>query len=120
MIISTARKSLCKSCNADMKERLACEIYELITASGLPLVSIYKSYAKLLRNELRLCGCFSVSIFPDFQNKLKSKIIACLVIFMTTISNIWLLWLIAPSTFFLQFSDIANKFSSSVTKIKAS
>ena len=28
----------CKRCNADMKEKLACEIYELITASGLPLI----------------------------------------------------------------------------------
>ena len=36
-------KSLCKKCNADMKEKLACEIYELIAASGLPLV-LYKSF----------------------------------------------------------------------------
>ena len=28
----------CKRCNADMKEKLACEIYELITASSLPFV----------------------------------------------------------------------------------
>ena len=39
MIISTATKSLSKRCNADMKEKLACEIYELITGSGLPLVN---------------------------------------------------------------------------------
>ena len=38
MIISTASKSLCKRYNADMKEKLACEIYELITGSGLLLV----------------------------------------------------------------------------------
>ena len=38
MIISTATESLCKKCNADMKEKLACEIYELITTTGLPLV----------------------------------------------------------------------------------
>ena len=38
MIISTASKSLCKSYNVDMKEKLACEIYELITGSGLLLV----------------------------------------------------------------------------------
>ena len=39
MIISTATKSLCKRCNADMKEKLACElIHELITASGLPFI----------------------------------------------------------------------------------
>ena len=40
MIISTATKSLCKRCNADMKEKLACEIYELITVFGLPLILI--------------------------------------------------------------------------------
>ena len=33
-----SKKSLCKRCNTDMKEKLACEIYDLITASGLPLV----------------------------------------------------------------------------------
>ena len=33
-----SNKILCKRCNADMKEKLACEIYELITASGLPLI----------------------------------------------------------------------------------
>ena len=38
MIISTATESLCKKCNADVKEKLACEIYELITTTGLPLV----------------------------------------------------------------------------------
>ena len=37
MIISTAAKSLCKRCNTDIKEKLACEIYELITAFGLPV-----------------------------------------------------------------------------------
>ena len=47
MIISTGTKSLCKRCNADMKENFAHEIYELITASGLPLVFnqfLYCSY----------------------------------------------------------------------------
>ena len=39
MIISTVTKSLCKRRNADMTEKLACEIYELITASALPVVS---------------------------------------------------------------------------------
>ena len=38
MIILAATKSLCKRCNADMKEKLACEIYKLITAFGLLLV----------------------------------------------------------------------------------
>ena len=38
MIILTATKSLRKRCNADMKEKLACEIYKLITAFGLLLV----------------------------------------------------------------------------------
>ena len=38
MIISTATKSLRKRCNTDMKEKLACEIYELITCSCLPLI----------------------------------------------------------------------------------
>ena len=38
MFISTATESLCKWCNGDMKEKLACEIYNLIIASGLPLV----------------------------------------------------------------------------------
>ena len=33
-----SNKILCKRGNADMKEKLACEIYELITASGLPLI----------------------------------------------------------------------------------
>ena len=41
MIISTATKSLCERCNVDMKEKLAYEIYELITASGLPLICIW-------------------------------------------------------------------------------
>ena len=49
MIISTAAKSLCKRCNADMKEKLACEIYELITAAGLPLV-LYKSFHDRIRS----------------------------------------------------------------------
>ena len=40
MIISTATKSLCKRCNADMKEKLACEIYELITAPSCLLFLI--------------------------------------------------------------------------------
>ena len=40
IIISTATKSLCERCNTDMKEKLACEIYEMITTSGLPLVKI--------------------------------------------------------------------------------
>ena len=35
-----SNKSLLKRCNADMKEKLACEIYELITAFGLPLILI--------------------------------------------------------------------------------
>ena len=38
MIISTASKSFCKRYNADIKEKLACEIYELITGSGLLFV----------------------------------------------------------------------------------
>ena len=38
MIISTATKSLRKRCNTDTKEKFACEIYELITCSCLPLI----------------------------------------------------------------------------------
>ena len=44
MIISTATKSLCERCNTDMKEKLACEIYELNTACGLPLVIQREGY----------------------------------------------------------------------------
>ena len=36
-----SRKLLCKRCNTDIKEKLTCEIYKLITASGLPLVINY-------------------------------------------------------------------------------
>ena len=44
MIISTATKSLREKCNTDMNEKLACEIYELNTASGLPLVIQREGY----------------------------------------------------------------------------
>ena len=47
MIISTATKSLCKRCNADMKEKLACEIYKLITTSGLLLVFLVRKSVHL-------------------------------------------------------------------------
>ena len=40
MIISTVTMSLCKNWKADKKEKLACEIYELTTASRLPLLYI--------------------------------------------------------------------------------
>ena len=51
MIISTATKSLCERCNADMKEKLACEIYELIAASGLPFVYIMKTCGNFETNQ---------------------------------------------------------------------
>ena len=38
MIILIATKSMRKKCNADMKKKLTCEIYKLITAYGLLLV----------------------------------------------------------------------------------
>ena len=44
MIISTATKSLREKRNTDMNEKLACEIYELNTASGLPLVIQREGY----------------------------------------------------------------------------
>ena len=48
MIISTATKSLCERCNFDMKEKLAYEIYELIAASGLPLICIWINHRFIL------------------------------------------------------------------------
>ena len=56
MIISAATKSLCKRCNTDMKEKLACEINELITSSGLSLVSVMKRCA-----EYAHCNCIKHS-----------------------------------------------------------
>ena len=54
MIISTARKSLCERCNVDMKEKLAYEIYELITTSGLPLICIRINHKFTLFNMYKL------------------------------------------------------------------
>ena len=54
MIISTATKSLCERCNVDMKEKLAYEIYELIAASGLPLICIWINHRFILVNMYKL------------------------------------------------------------------
>ena len=52
MIILTALKSLCKRCNTDMKEKVACETYELITASGLPLFQFCFQMVFIVEEEL--------------------------------------------------------------------
>ena len=54
MIISTATESLCERCNVDMKEKLASEIYELIAASGLPLICILINHRFILFNMYKL------------------------------------------------------------------
>ena len=54
MTISTATKSFCERCSVDMKEKLAYETYELITASALPFICIWINHKFILFNMYKL------------------------------------------------------------------